>query len=339
MDVDALQADRAPGRLSRRAFVVGVGVALLTGCDLAIRTSRVPRVGHLSVNPLSTNASSWQGFLDGLRDSGWVDGQNIVTEWRDADGATERLPGLAAELAALPVDVIVTGTAAGVVAATQASNTIPIVMMAVSDPVGSGLISSLARPGGRVTGTASLAAQLTAKRIELLKEAVPRISRVSILWNPDNAAEAIAFGEAQIAATKAVLQLQSQPVRAPGDFVAAFDAVTQGQTEALLDGGGPLLANSRKRVLDFAATKRIPVVGRARQWVEDGALMSYGGNATEQWRQAASYVDRIIRGTKPAVLPVGLPTTFELVVNRRTAEALGISFTSSFFDQVTDVIQ
>jgi putative ABC transport system substrate-binding protein len=342
VDVDALHAVRAPGRLSRRAFVVGVGVALLTGCDLvslARRTSHVPRVGHLSVNPLSTNASSWQGFLDGLRDNGWVDGQNIATDWRDADGAAERLSGLAAELAALPVDVIVTGTAAGVVAATQASNTIPVVMMGVSDPVGSGLVSSIAQPGGRVTGTASLAPQLTAKRIEFLNEALPAISRVAILWNPDNPAEATAFSEAQSAASAAGLRLQSLQVRAPNDLVGAFEAVTQGRPEALLDGGGPVLANNRKRILDFAATKRIPVIGRARPWVEDGALMSYGGNATDQWRQAASYVDRIIRGTKPAVLPVGLPTTFELLVNQRTAETLGITFGSSFFDQVTDVLQ
>jgi len=328
--------------VSRRAFVVGVGAALLGGCDLVRLTSppsRIPRIGHLSVNPRSTNESGWLGFLEGLRENGWVDGQNIITEWRDADGAAERLPGLAAELASTPVDVIVTGTAAGVVAATQASSTIPVVMMAVSDPVGSGLISSLARPGGRVTGTASLAPQLTAKRIQLLKEAVPSISRVALLWNPANPAEATAFGEARIAASAGGLQLQSLQVRVSDDFVAAFEAVTQGRAEALLDGGGPLLANSRKRILDFAATKRIPVIGRARPWVEDGALMSYGGNATDQWRQAASYVDRIIRGTDPAVLPVALPTTFELVVNQRTAQTLGISFQPSFLDQVTDMIQ
>jgi ABC-type uncharacterized transport system substrate-binding protein len=328
--------------MSRRAFAVGVGVALLTGCDLVSatgRTSRVPRIGHLSVNPLSTNASSWQGFLDGLREIGWVDGRNIATEWRDAGGAAERLPGLAAELVALPVDVIVTGTAAGVLAATQASNTIPVVMMGVSDPVGSGLISSLAQPGGRVTGTASLAPQLTAKRIEFLKQAVPAIERVAILWNPDNPAEATAFSEAQTAASAAGLRLQSLPVRAPSDLVAAFDAVTRDRAEALLDGGGPLLANNRKKILDFAATKRIPVIGRARPWVEDGALMSYGANAADQWRQSATYVDRIIRGTKPAVLPVGLPTTFELLVNQRTADVLGIVFGSAFSDQVTDVLQ
>jgi len=322
--------------------VVGVGAALLTGCDLVRLTkqpSRVPRIGHLSVNPRSTNESGWHGFLEGLRENGWVDGQNITTEWRDADGATERLPGLAADLAGLPVDVIVTGTAAGVVAATQASTTIPVVMMAVSDPVGSGLISSLARPGGRVTGTASLAPQLTAKRIEFLKEAVPSISRVAILWNPANPAEATAFGEAQIAANAAGMRLQSLQVRAPNDFVAAFEAASQGRAEALLDGGGPVLANSRMRILEFAGTKRIPVIGRARPWVEDGALMSYGGNATDQWRQAASYVDKIIRGTSPAVLPVELPTTFELLVNQRTAQTLGITFGPSFLDQVTDVIR
>ena len=342
VDVDALQATRALGRLSRRAFVVGAGAALLTGCDLVSTTRRasaVPRIGHLSVNPLSTNASSWQGFLDGLRENGWVNGQNIATEWRDADGAAERLPGLAAELVSLPVDVLVTGTAAGVMAATQASNTIPVVMLGVSDPVGSGLIASLAQPGGRVTGTASLAPQLTAKRIEFLNQALPAISRVAILWNPDNPAEAIAFNEAQTAASAAGLRLLSVQVRAPIDLVAAFEAVTQGRAEALLEGGGPVLANNRKKILDFAATQRIPVIGRARPWVEDGALMSYGANAADQWRQSASYVDRIIRGTKPAVLPVGLPTMFELLVNQRTADTLGIVFRSAFSDQVTDVLQ
>lgn len=268
-----------------------------------------------------------------------MDGQNIATEWRDADGAAERLPTLATELVRLPVDVIVTGTAAGVTAATQASRTIPVVMMAVSDPVGSGLVSSIARPGGRVTGTASLGPQLIAKRIELLKEALPDTSRVAILWNPENPAERTGFGEAQSAANAAGLQLQSVPLRAAEDFVGAFEAVALGRAEAVLDGGGPLLANSRKRILDFAAAKRIPVIGRARPWVEDGALMSYGGISADQWRQAASYVDRIIRGTDPAMLPVGLPTTFELVVNRRTAETLGITFGSSFSDQVTDVLQ
>jgi putative ABC transport system substrate-binding protein len=277
--------------------------------------------------------------LDGLRENGWVNGQNIATEWRDADGAAERLPALAAELVALPVDVIVTGTGAGVLAATQASNTIPVVMMGVSDPVGTGLISSLAQPGGRVTGTASLAPQLTAKRIEFLKQALPAISHVAILWNPDNPAEATAFSEAQTAASAMGLRLQSLPVRAPSDLVASFEAITQGRAEALLDGGGPLLANNRKKILDFAAAKRIPVIGRARPWAEDGALMSYGANAADQWRQAASYVDRIIRGTKPAVLPVGLPTTFELLVNQRTADMLGIVFGSAFSDQVTDVLQ
>jgi putative ABC transport system substrate-binding protein len=275
-----------------------------------------------------------------LREHGWVNGQNITIEWRDADGSTERLSSLAAELAGIPVDVIVTGTAAGVVAATQASSTIPVVMMAVSDPVASGLISSLARPGGRVTGTATpLATQLTAKRIEFLKEAVPNIARLAILWNPANLAEATAFGEAQIAARAAGLQLQSLQVRTPDDLVAAFEGVTQGRAEALLDGGGPILANSRKRILEFAATKRIPVIGRARLWVEDGALMAYGANATDQWRQAASYVDRIIRGADPAVLPVALPTTFELLVNLRTAQTLGITFGPSFLDQVTEMLQ
>jgi len=162
--------------------LVGVSAVLLTGCDIGLtrRQSRVPRIGHLSVNPLSTNERGWTGFLEGLRERGWVNGQNITVEWRDADGEAERLPSLAAELAGLPVEVVVTGTVAGVIAATQASSTLPVVMMAVSDPVGSGLIPSLRRPGGRVTGTASIGPQLTAKRIEFLREALPTISRVAI---------------------------------------------------------------------------------------------------------------------------------------------------------------
>jgi putative ABC transport system substrate-binding protein len=327
--------------LSRRAFIVGVGVTLLTGCDLSFtgRPSRVPRIGHLSVNPLSTNEAGWQGFLEGLRENGWVDGRNVGIDWRDANGAADQLPALAAELAAVPVDVIVTGTVAGVMAATQPGSATPVVMMAVSDPVGSGLVPSLARPGGRVTGTASLAPQLTAKRIELLKEAMPGISRVAIFWNPANPAEATAFGEAQTAAKFLGLQLQSLHVRVAEDFPAAFRAVDQDRAEALVDGGGPLLANSRKRILEFATAKGLPVIGRGRPWVEDGALMSYGGNATDQWRRSASFADKILRGTKPADLPIELPTTFELVVNLRTAETLRISFGRSFSDQVTEALR
>lgn len=329
-------------RLNRRAFIVAVGATLLMGCDLRSltrRPSHVPRIGHLSVNPLSTNETSWRGFLEGLRENGWVDGRNVIVDWRDADGAEKRLPDLAAELHALRVDVIVTGTVAGVMAATQAGNSTPVVMMAVNDPEGSGLVPSLARPGGRVTGTASLGAQLTAKRIELLKEAMPQISRVAILWNPSNPSEATAFGEARSAANILGLHLQSLPVRGAEDFASAFRAADQDRAEALVDGGGPLLANSRRRVLEFAATKGIPVVGRGRLWVEDGALMSYGGNSTDQWRRAAVFVDKILRGTNPADLPIELPTTFELLVNLKTAETLRITLGQSFREQVTEALR
>jgi ABC-type uncharacterized transport system substrate-binding protein len=325
--------------LNRRAFLLGAGAALVT-CDqfLSERSSRVPRIGHLSVNPLTTNETGWQGFLNGLRDNGWVNGQNVAIEWRDAGGVAERLPDLAADLVGLPVDVIVTGTLAGVMAATRASAHVPVVMMAVSDPVGSGIVTSLARPGGQITGTASIGPQLTAKRVEFLKEAIPGITRAAILWNPSNPAEATAFGEAQSAAKIVGLELQSLPVRVTEDFNAAFQAA-QGRAQALLDGGGPLLANNRKRILDFAERQKVSVIGRGRPWVEDGALMSYGGNSTDQWRRAASYVDRILRGTSPGDLPIELPTTFELLVNLRTAEALGLTFGRSFLDQVTEVLR
>jgi putative ABC transport system substrate-binding protein len=327
--------------LNRRAFLLGAAATALAACDqfLNRRSNRVPRIGHLSVNPLTTNETGWQGFLNGLRDHGWVSGENVAIEWRDAGGATERLPDLAAELIGLPVDLIVTGTLAGVMAATRASARVPVVMMAVSDPVGSGIVTSLARPGGQVTGTASIGPQLTAKRVEFLKEAIPAITRSAILWNPSNPAEATAFGEAQNAAKILGLELQSLPVRAIEDFNGAFQAAVQGRAQALLDGGGPLLANNRKRILDFAERQKVSVIGRGRPWVEDGALMSYGGNSTDQWRRAASHVDRILRGTSPGDLPIELPTTFELLVNLRTAEALGLTFGRSFLDQVTEVLR
>jgi ABC-type uncharacterized transport system substrate-binding protein len=330
-----------PIGLNRRAFLLGAGATALVACDqfLTRRSSRVPRIGHLSVNPLTTNETGWQGFLNGLRDNGWVSGQNVAIEWRDAGGVTERLPDLAADLVGLPVDVIVTGTLAGVMAATRASARVPVVMMAVSDPVGSGIVTSLARPGGQITGTASIGPQLTAKRVEFLKEAIPGITRAAILWNPSNPAEATAFGEAQSAAKIVGLELQSLPVQVTEDFNPAFQAAGQGRAEALLDGGGPFLANSRRRILDFAERQKVSVIGRGRPWVEDGALMSYGGNSTDQWRRAASYVDRILRGTSPGDLPIELPTTFELLVNLRTADALGLTFGRSFLDQVTEVLR
>jgi putative ABC transport system substrate-binding protein len=327
--------------LNRRAFLLGAGATALVACDqfLSKRSSRVPRIGHLSVNPLTTNETGWQGFLNGLRDKGWVNGENVVIEWRDAGGVTERLPDIAAELIGMPVDVIVTGTLAGVMAATRASARLPVVMMAVSDPVGSGIVTSLARPGGQVTGTASIGPQLTAKRVEFLKEAIPGITRAAILWNPSNPAEATAFGEAQNAAKIVGLELQSLPVRVSEDFTSAFQAAVQDRAQALLDGGGPLLANNRKRILDFAERQEISVTGRGRPWVEAGALMSYGGNSADQWRRAASHVDRILRGTSPGDLPIELPTTYELVVNLRTADALGLTFGRSFLDQVTEVLR
>ena len=335
-----LVAPRLVG-MNRRAFLLGAGATALVTCDqfLNKRSGRVPRIGHLSVNPLTTNETGWQGFLNGLRDNGWINGENVVIEWRDAGGVSERLTDLAAELIGLPVDVIVTGTLAGVMAATRASARLPVVMMAVSDPVGSGIVTSLARPGGQVTGTASIGPQLTAKRVEFLKEAIPGITRAAILWNPGNPAEATAFGEAQSAAKIVGLELQSLPVRVTEDFNAAFQAAVQGRAQALLDGGGPLLANNRKRILDFAERQKVSVIGRGRPWVEDGALMSYGGNSTDQWRRAASHVDRILRGTSPGDLPIELPTTFELLVNLRTADALGLTFDRSFLDQVTEVLR
>jgi putative ABC transport system substrate-binding protein len=335
--------------ITRRQFVAGAGVsgaALLAACgrlpwqSSSQQPARVPRIGYLTGSTATGNPSYPSAFREGLRDLGYVEGQNVVIEYRYADGDFSRLPELAMELVRLPVDVIVTGGGPlPVQAAHSATDTVPIVMLYAGDPVASGLVAALARPGGNVTGLTYFVGQLTDKRLELLKDTLPGLTRAAYLrdanlYDPDTTTR-----RQDLAGTAASIgvQLQSIDVRAPGDLDAAFEAATRERAEALLLGGG-FFINYRPHILGLAAQHNLPAMYWAPEFVREGGLMGYSASLSAQWRRAAYFVDRILQGTKPADLPVEQPMTFEFVVNLKTARELGITFPHEILLQVTEVI-
>jgi putative tryptophan/tyrosine transport system substrate-binding protein len=256
---------------------------------------------------------------------GYVEGHNITIEYRYAEGKFERLLDLAGELVWLNVDAIVAGETEAIRAAKQSTSTIPIIMAVTADPVGSGFVASLARPGGNITGLTSLSPDLSGKRLELLKETVPSLTRIAVLWNsgnPDNTAQ---LKETESAAKVLGVQLQSVGVRNSNDFDEAFSAIKKRRTSALYALGDSLMATNRKRIADFAANNRLPSMFSTRQAVEVGGLMAYGTNFLDLFRRAATYVDKILKGAKPAELPVEQPTKFELVINLKTAKQIGLT--------------
>jgi putative ABC transport system substrate-binding protein len=278
-------------------------------------------------------------FRQGLRELGYVEGQHIEFEVRTAEGDYRRLPALAAELVRLPVDVIVTETVPSAEAAQQATATIPIVMATIVDPVATGVVASLARPGGNVTGLSMMAPVLAAKQLELLKETVPGLSQVAVLWNPINAGTAPQLREVEAAASVLAVRLQPLEVRSPNELEDAFVAMTQQQADGLILLLDATLTDHRARLVDLAAKSHLPAVYGLRDYVEAGGLMSYSASISQMYRRAAYYVDRILRGAKPADLPVEQPMTFDFVVNMKTAQALGITFPNEIMLQVTEVIQ
>ncbi len=275
-------------------------------------------------------------FRQGLRELGYVEGQNIVIEYRYVEGETDRIADLAGELVRLKVDVIVTASLPTVLAAKKASNTIPIVFAAVNDPVAAGLVASLARPGGNVTGLTNFSPDLDGKRLELLKEALPHVTRVAYLWNPD--APGTGLRGMQTVATGLGLQLQSLDVRTPTDFDGAFESAVRGRAQALIALPSPLFITHYKRIVDFATKSRLPAMYPFRDFVAGGGLMSYTPS-DENWRRAASYVDKIIKGAKPADLPVERPTKFELVINLKTAKALDLTIPQAILIRADQVIE
>jgi putative ABC transport system substrate-binding protein len=300
---------------------------------------KIPRIGYA----MSRAASEDQRVLDaarqGLRELGYVEGQNIALEVRWAEGRYERFPELVAELVRLKVDVLVAATTPGALAAKNATRTIPVVMLAVGDPVGSGLVASLARPGGNLTGLSLLNTEVHGKRLELLKQALPGISRVAVLTNPGNPIHAVFWKETHAAAQTLGVQLQPVKLRGPEDFDEALAATARGRAEALLAFDDSLTLAYRTRLVPLVAKARLPAMYGFREFPEAGGLMSYGTNNLDQYRRAATFVDKILKGAKPADLPVEQPTKFELVVNLKAAKALGLAIPPSVLARADDVIE
>jgi putative ABC transport system substrate-binding protein len=337
--------------ISRRRFLTGVAIALAPiGAKAAAQEykaqqpAKIPRIGYLVIgSPESPETRAvLAAFRQGLREHGYVEGQNIVIEYRAAEGKIERLPGLAIELVSLKVDLIVAGSTPVARAAQQATKTIPIVASVMGDPVGDGLVASLARPGGNITGLTFLGPELVPKRIDLLKQTLPKVSRVAILWHPG------AFSErtnqdmlkgAEAAARTLGVQLQLAEVGGPDELDRAFSTMTKERAEALVQFPSTMLFNERKRIVDLAAKRRLPSMFGAREFVELGGLISYGASITDLIRRSAAHVDKILKGARPADLPVEQPTKFELVINLKTAKALGLTIPPSLLQRADEVIQ
>jgi putative tryptophan/tyrosine transport system substrate-binding protein len=302
--------------------------------------STVPRIGYLEFGSAAPGTPYLEAFRQGLRDLGWVEGQNIVMEVRYAQGEHERLPALAAELVRLKVDVIFASTTPAALAVQQATPTIPIVIGFVADPVGSGLVAGLARPGGNITGWTHLAGMaFNAKRVELLKEAVPGAARIGALWNPANPIHGPGLQEVEAAAQVLKVQLHAVGVRDPKEFEGAFRAMAQARVQALTVPPDGMFLAYHTRIIALAVQHRIPTMYGVRELAEAGGLMAYGVNLPEQYRRGATYVDKILKGAKPADLPVEQPVKFELVINLKTAKALGLTIPQTLLFQADEMIR
>ena len=330
-------------RPSRRQFLQGslafVGFGLLSGCGLlppgAQRPTKMPRIGVLSVLAVEPY---YEALRLGFRELGYTDGENIILEYRFADGQEERVPALAAELVRLPVDVIVAGDSTAARAANQASPAMPIVM-AIGDPVESGLAASAARPGGNVTGLTNFNAAMVAKRLELLREIVPGMTRLGAIWNPTNPTKVGEWQEVQRSAQTLGVQVQSLEVRRPDDFAGVFAGAVQEGADALLVLGDPLTTKHDREIAELAVRHRLPSIKIGAAYARAGGLMAYGPNQPDMFRRAATYVDKILKGAKPADLPIEQPTTFDFVLNLKTAQALGLTIPQSVLLQATEVLQ
>jgi putative tryptophan/tyrosine transport system substrate-binding protein len=280
-----------------------------------------------------------QAFRQGLRDLGWTEGANARLEYRYADGRSERLPALAAELVALKPDILVVSVTPDAHAALEATKTIPIVMASPGDPVATGLVASLARPGGNVTGLTQISTDLAAKRLQLLKEIAPGISRVAVLWNPPDRISALTWREIQSPAEQLGLTLHSLEVQGADQFDVVFVEATAAHNHALIALPTPLFVVNAKRVADFALVNRLPSVFHLPEFVQAGGLLSYGPDRADLFRRAAAFVDKILKGAKPADLPVEQPTKFELTLNLKTAKALGLAIPPGFVARADEVIE
>jgi putative ABC transport system substrate-binding protein len=321
-------------------------IVLLVGLTLASvrlveaqQPTKIPRIAYLSAGSASSQASRIEVFKHGLRDLGYAEGKDIIIEQRYAEGKLDRVAALAAELVGLKVDIIVTGGPAATRSAKEATATIPIVMGFDYDPVGSGVVASLARPGGNVTGLSSLAPEISGKQLELLKEVFPRLSRVAVLGNSTEPAIGQLRKEAELVAGAFKVQLQYLDVLAPKDIRTAFQAANKGRAEAVLALSSFVIISQRTQIADLAIKNRLPAIYPWPEFVEDGGLMSYGASSSDLFRRAATYVDKILKGAKPSDLPVEQPKRFEFIINLKAAKQMGLTIPPNVLARADKVIK
>lgn len=301
---------------------------------------KVPRIGYLSGGSASSGSPRLDAFRQGLRELGYVEGQNIAIEYRYAEGNLDRMPNLADELIRLKVDVIVSGTEQGIRAAQKATKTIPIVFTATGDPVGSGFVASLTRPGANITGTTSgVSSDRTRKQVELLKEAVPQLSYLALIWNPSNLSQRQRAKEIEVSAKTLDVKFQPVQLEKPGDLDGAFSAMTKERPNGLLILRSPIVRISAVRIREFADKNRLPTMYSDSQFVEDGGLMSYAADILALDRRTASYIEKILKGAKPAELPVEESSKFEFVINLKTAKAIGLTIPEPVLSRADKVIR
>ena len=325
--------------MHRRAFLSTMAGGFLAAplAAQAQQAGKVYRVGFLGTATPSLMSAWLTAFREGLRERGYVEGKNISMEYRWGEGKPERFPALAAELIKLKVDVVVTSGPQAVRAVQHATTTIPIVMAVIEDPVDLGFVTSLARPGGNITGLSFQDSELVTRRLQLLKEVLPGVIRVGVLWNPTGGDRTLKAVE--VAATSLGLSLQILNVRVAEDLVGAFEAAKQKRAQALVQLASPFFAAHRKTILNLSAKSRLPTTCQERTFVVDGCLMAYGPSFPDMFKRAATFVDKILKGAKPADLPVEQPTKFELVINLKTAKALGLTIPPSLLQRADEVIQ
>jgi putative ABC transport system substrate-binding protein len=328
-------------RMRRRDFFVLVGIATAARVldANALESGKLYKIGILTAGGPGPLTPLRDMLREDLRELGLIEGKNLAFEGRYAENDLDRLPALAAELVSLEVDLIIAVGTLAPLAAKRATVTIPIVMAAAGDPVGSGLIASLARPGGNVTGTSLMAPDLGGKRLELVKELLPEISRVAVLWNAANPYSALVFKATVGAAWTLAIEVQSLEVRGPADFDGAFEAATGQHIGALIAVEDPLTNDHRHKIAEFAAGKRLPMIAGLRMFAEAGGLMSYGADVSDTFRRSVAYVAKILKGAKPSDLPVEQPTKFELVINLKTAKALGLTIPPLILARADEVIE
>jgi ABC-type uncharacterized transport system substrate-binding protein len=330
---------RRPLRKTALGSILFAGALLALAVTIeAQQPKKVPRIGYLSSTSPSAGSSRIEAFRQGLRDLGYIEGQNLIIEYRYAEGKLDRLPELAAELVRLKVDAIFVTSTSAVQAAKKATTKVPIVSVS-GDPVGLGLVASLARPGGNVTGLANFTSELAGKRLELLKEVVPSVSRVAVLWNPVASSSALRMRETEAAAHSLGIKLQPVAVREANDFERAFSALKRERVDALFPLRSPFISIHVKRIVELAAKNRVPGMYDASEFPEAGGLMSYGTMLPDLDRRAAVYVGKILKGAKPADLPVEQPTKFEFIINLKAAKQIGLTIPQKVLARADKVIK